>query len=512
MLAVAGVIVVTGVVLVADPAGATTVADPAVDVDLIPEHVAEVYEYAAATAWCQISFATLAGVGEVTSDHTRVGGDPRLLPDGASEPTILYEQLDPSAPTGRVADTDGGAIDGLVDADITVGPLQFLPATWTEFGVDGNGDGVADPNNLWDAAAGAANRLCDASVDSDLDGALTAYFGTDAHNDWVLESIAAAAEWQLAAMPTPARREVDVVGVQTAASLVGSALEQVPAGPGQPTLIGPPPPSASPASPVVARGSAEVSGDWDGDGAPDAATLVADGEAVAIRRTDGLGRPYGRTIDVSYELGEPGVLGGLVVGEWDGDGIDDLALVVSSADGVQVQRFDRAGNVIDVSELGLLGADDTITVGPAPVSALSLGDEQQWRTVTAYDGTVLDLWKVGGIVVEAAMVEQTSAMLASAAADGITLQGWGWRSHDAQIELRRAHCADVWTTPASECSPPTAIPGTSRHEYGTAIDFHDGTESLSASSPAFAWLSEHASEFGFYNLPSEPWHWSVDGG
>ena len=153
-----------------------------------------------------------------------------------------------------------------------------------------------------------------------------------------------------------------------------------------------------------------------------------------------------------------------------------------------------------------------IVVGPAPVVIGSLGDESPWKTVTAHDGTVLDLWKVGGVIVDASLVEQTSAMLAAAAADGITLEGWGWRSHDTQIELRRAHCADVWTTPASECSPPTAIPGTSRHEYGTAIDFHSNTVALSAASPEYAWLAENAEDFGYFNLPSEPWHWSIDGG
>ncbi|MDP9072547.1 MAG: hypothetical protein M3N68_14935 [Actinomycetota bacterium] len=29
--------------------------------------------------------------------------------------------------------------------------------------------------------------------------------------------------------------------------------------------------------------------------------------------------------------------------------------------------------------------------------------------------------------------------------------------------------------------------------------------------PGFQWLAGNASRFGFYNLPSEPWHWSVNG-
>jgi membrane-bound lytic murein transglycosylase B len=39
------------------------------------------------------------------------------------------------------------------------GPMQFMPGTWRAYGVDGNGDGVADINNAVDAIHGAANYL-----------------------------------------------------------------------------------------------------------------------------------------------------------------------------------------------------------------------------------------------------------------------------------------------------------------------------------------------------------------
>jgi LAS superfamily LD-carboxypeptidase LdcB len=62
------------------------------------------------------------------------------------------------------------------------------------------------------------------------------------------------------------------------------------------------------------------------------------------------------------------------------------------------------------------------------------------------------------------------------------------------------------------CSPPTAIPGRSKHEQGLAIDFsHNGRAIQTRSSPAFQWLAANAGSYGFRNLPSEPWHWSTDG-
>ncbi len=41
-----------------------------------------------------------------------------------------------------------------------VGPMQFLPATWAAYGVDGDGDGTTDIMNPVDAVHGAARLLC----------------------------------------------------------------------------------------------------------------------------------------------------------------------------------------------------------------------------------------------------------------------------------------------------------------------------------------------------------------
>ena len=70
----------------------------------------------------------------------------------------------------------------------------------------------------------------------------------------------------------------------------------------------------------------------------------------------------------------------------------------------------------------------------------------------------------------------------------------------------------IWDMPASECSPPTAPPGQSLHETGHAVDFaSNGVGIWSPADPAFLWLAANAAEYGFFNLPAEPWHWSVNG-
>lgn len=126
------------------------------------------------------------------------------------------------------------------------------------------------------------------------------------------------------------------------------------------------------------------------------------------------------------------------------------------------------------------------------------------------------LVSVRGIRVHESIAPQLDALLAAAEGDGIVLGGGGFRTPEEQIELRRAHCGDdplsIWEKPPGECSPPTAKPGTSLHELGLAVDFTFRGQTISSqASPAFQWMAANAHRFGFYNLPSEPWHWSVDG-
>ncbi len=49
---------------------------------------------------------------------------------------------------------------GRVSYARAMGPMQFLPGTWARYASDGDGDGVADPQNLYDATLAAARYLC----------------------------------------------------------------------------------------------------------------------------------------------------------------------------------------------------------------------------------------------------------------------------------------------------------------------------------------------------------------
>ncbi len=128
----------------------------------------------------------------------------------------------------------------------------------------------------------------------------------------------------------------------------------------------------------------------------------------------------------------------------------------------------------------------------------------------------INVVSAGGIYVNTQIADNVSALLDAAQADGVPLAGWGYRDTSAQIALRQAHCGSsqyaIYAMPSYQCSPPTAPPGASMHERGLAIDFTYGGSTIgSHSSPGYKWLAAHASQYGLYNLPSEPWHWSTNG-
>ncbi len=68
-----------------------------------------------------------------------------------------------------------------------IGWMQFLPSTWETWGVDANGDGVADPYNPEDAIFGAARYLRAAGMPTDTYSAIFAYN----HAGWYVSEVLA---------------------------------------------------------------------------------------------------------------------------------------------------------------------------------------------------------------------------------------------------------------------------------------------------------------------------------
>lgn len=145
---------------------------------------------AAESPGCRLGWSTLAGLGAVESRHGTIDGS-RAGADGTVRPAILGPRLD-GVDFDAVHDTDGGRLDGDPQWDRAVGPFQFIPSTWERWGADGSGDGVADPQQLDDAALAAGRYLCahgDLSRPADWRRAVFAYN----HLDSYVDAVAAAA-------------------------------------------------------------------------------------------------------------------------------------------------------------------------------------------------------------------------------------------------------------------------------------------------------------------------------
>jgi len=146
------------------------------------------------TESCEVDWAVLAGIAQVESRHGRIDSDHLLTAEGDVEPPIRGRALDGTGGTQTIADTDGSELDGDATWDRAMGPLQFIPTTWRELGRDGNDDGIADPDNLYDASLTAVAHLCrrepgDYSQRGELRRALIAYNASGRYADDVLRWI-----------------------------------------------------------------------------------------------------------------------------------------------------------------------------------------------------------------------------------------------------------------------------------------------------------------------------------
>jgi membrane-bound lytic murein transglycosylase B len=105
---------------------------------------------------CGISWNLLAGIGRIESLHANNGAtDAR----GTAVRPIYGPTLDGSLPGNEII-VQSMAPSGQATYARAMGPMQFLPGTWARYASDGDGDGKADPQNLFDSALSAGRYLC----------------------------------------------------------------------------------------------------------------------------------------------------------------------------------------------------------------------------------------------------------------------------------------------------------------------------------------------------------------
>jgi hypothetical protein len=171
----------------AGPAPGSASVNP--DSSAIPVRALEGYRRAAslvdsADHACHIDWALVAAIGKVESNHARFGGN-QLDSAGVAQPGIIGIPLDGSNGTARITDTDHGLLDRDTVYDRAVGPMQFIPGTWRVAGVDADGDGVKNPQDIADAATATAVYLCsgpgDLALPNDLHAAIMRYNASESY-------------------------------------------------------------------------------------------------------------------------------------------------------------------------------------------------------------------------------------------------------------------------------------------------------------------------------------------
>jgi membrane-bound lytic murein transglycosylase B len=192
------------------PAGATESIISGSSANGIPAAALAAYQRAAqvidaADPTCHIDWQLIAAIGRVESDHGRYGGN-TLSADGISKPGIYGIPLDGSNGTATVADTDAGQYDNDPVSDRAVGPMQFIPSTWSIVGVDGDGDGKRNPQDINDASLATAVYLCSGKEDlSTAAGQRSAVYRYNHSQDYVnlvLSIMRAYTDGDYSAVPT----------------------------------------------------------------------------------------------------------------------------------------------------------------------------------------------------------------------------------------------------------------------------------------------------------------------
>lgn len=159
----------------------------------------------AADPTCNIPWELLAAIGRVESNHGQYDGN-ILGSDGVSSPGIFGPQLNGKNGTQAITDTDGGLLDQDSVYDRAVGPMQFIPSTWSSVKVDADGDGQRNPQDIDDASLASGVYLCsgtdDMSARSGQEASIFRYNHSRAYVDLVLRIMEAYSQGDYTSVPS----------------------------------------------------------------------------------------------------------------------------------------------------------------------------------------------------------------------------------------------------------------------------------------------------------------------
>jgi len=201
---------VPGVIAPGVPAGTADSVVSGASTNGIPAPALAAYQRAAqvintADKGCKVPWELIAAIGRVESDHGQFGGN-HLTTKGLTEPGIYGPVLDGRHGTQAIPDTDGGLVDHDKQWDRAVGPMQFIPSTWSVVKVDADGDGQRNPQDINDASLATAVYLCSGTENlssrSGQEAAVYRYNHSQQYVDLVLRLMEAYSQGDYTAIPS----------------------------------------------------------------------------------------------------------------------------------------------------------------------------------------------------------------------------------------------------------------------------------------------------------------------
>lgn len=130
------------------------------------------------------------------------------------------------------------------------------------------------------------------------------------------------------------------------------------------------------------------------------------------------------------------------------------------------------------------------------------------------NGVTVRACLVKGKPVASVISQNVVSLVTDAQKDGVNITlSSGLRSYSEQVRLYAQNCNS-----AGSCNPPTAKPGTSNHEKGTAVDWGLNGASFcykrstcgAGENAGYDWFQKNAAKYGFFKLSTEAWHWSTN--
>jgi hypothetical protein len=201
---------IPGAIAPAVPDGAADATVAGASTSGIPSAALSAYQRAAqiidaADTTCNVPWELIAAIGRVESNHGQYAGN-TLNSDGVSVPGVFGPQLNGKNGTQAIMDTDGGELDQDSVYDRAVGPMQFIPSTWSSVKVDADGDGQRNPQDVDDASLASGVYLCsgddDLSTRAGQEASVFRYNHSRAYVDLVLRIMEAYGQGDYTAIPS----------------------------------------------------------------------------------------------------------------------------------------------------------------------------------------------------------------------------------------------------------------------------------------------------------------------